>query len=238
MTCNARSLVCKLLVVCSLVAALPVAASAAKIIVCSTCDPLPILLTQESQLSADIQPNGTDDVQYEFVNLTGSLIDDLVFSTYIDKQLSTTMLTDDGDFTCAAPDGYFLNCLVSYNPTSGLLTYDYFGTNPPNSQDLPGVVIYEDVIGGGFGNTGIPELGVFTVDLNGWTTGLTDNGTQLYSTLPTFMSGYNVSDSIPNGSIALPEPSAALILLTEILLLGGALALFGRRLKWKQRFDL
>jgi hypothetical protein len=225
---------------CSLFTALPIAASAAKINICSTCDPLPILLTQESQLSSDVQLNGNSDVQYEFLNLTGSLIDDLVFSTTIDENLSTTMLTADGDFTCDAPDGYFLSCVVSYDPSTGLLTYDYFGVNPPNYQDLPGVVIYEDIVGGGFGNTGIPELGLFTVDLSGWTSNLTDpvTGTPLYSNLPGLSSSYNTSDAIPPGSIALPEPSAPLILLTELLLLAGAIALFGRRLKWNKHFDL
>jgi hypothetical protein len=98
------------LVVCSLVAALPIAASAAKITLC-TCDPLPTLLTQESQLSDDVQPNGTGDVQYEFVNLTGSLINDLVFSTTIKTGLSTTMLTDDGDSRlCWHGTGCFPSC--------------------------------------------------------------------------------------------------------------------------------
>ena len=239
MKCTGRQyLALQLLALCGLLAALPSGAFAAKIIVCSTCDPLPIPLTQESQLSSDVQLNGTADVQYEFLNLTGSLIDDLVFATTINDNLSVSMLTNDGDFTCAAPDGYFLNCLVSYNPSDGLLTYDYFGTNPPNYQDLPGYVIYQDVVGGGFGNTGIPELGLFTIDLSGWTDGLTDpvTGTSLYPNRPGLTSAYNAPDTIPSGSIALPEASAVLILLTELSLLAGVLYLFRRRLNWK-RFD-
>ena len=240
-----RSGVLKFLVVCGLFTALPIAASAARIIVCSTCDPVPVLLTQESQLN-DVQPSDTDangDQTVEYLNLTGSLINDLVFTTTINSGLSVSMLSADGDFTCVAPDGYFLNCLVSYNPGDGLLTYDYFGVNPPNYQDLPGFVIYEDLVGGGFGNTGIPELGLFSIELTGWTSGLTDttnpnNPVQLYGGEPTLTNAFNAPDSIPPGSIALPEPSAALILLTELLLLAGALALFGRRLNWKKRFDL
>jgi hypothetical protein len=244
MKCTGRSyLALKLLALCGLVAALPSGASAAKIIVCSTCDPVPILLTQESQLDA-VQPADTDvngDLTVEYLNLTGSLINDLVFSTTINENLSTTMLSADGDFTCAAPDGYFLNCLVSYNPINGLLTYDYFGTNPPDYQDLPGFVIYEDIVGGGFGNTGIPELGLFSIELTGWTSGLTDttnpnNPVQLYGGEPTLSNAYNAPDTIPPGSIALPEASAVLILLTELSLLAGILYLFRRRLNWK-RFD-
>jgi hypothetical protein len=230
MKCTGRPyLALKLLALCGLVAALPSGAFAAKIIVCSTCDPVPILLTQESQLD-EVQPSATNsDVVVEYLNLTGTLIDDLVFSTQINAGLSDATLEADKAFTCDAPDGYFLSCAVTYNQ-NGTLTYYYYGVNPPDYQDLPGVVIFEDILGQGFGNTGIPELGLFSIELSGWTPSLTINGTQFYSGEPTMSNAYNAPVNVP-------EASAVLILLTELLLLAGVLYLFRRRLNWK-RFEL
>jgi hypothetical protein len=216
-----------------LVAALPIAASAAEIHLCTTCDPLPIPITLTNGALNDVQAADTTDgsLTLEFLNLTGSIMDNLEFGTTINKGLSTSQLEADNDFTCAVDAGLFMNCAVAYDPTTGALTYDYYGVNPPNILDTPGFVIIEDIIGQGFGDTGIPNLGVFEVQLTGWTPDLSDpNIGQLYSGpngFPTFSNGFNV-----------PEPSAALILLTELFLLGGVLAVFGRKLKWKQRFDL
>jgi hypothetical protein len=229
-----RSGLFRISLLCGLVAALPIAASAAKIVMCSTCDPTPIILTQTNGALNDLQPDGAQTVTDEFVNETGTLLDDIVYTTTINKGLDPTMLANDGDFTCDAPNGFYLNCAVGYDPISGVLTYDYFGVNPPDWQDLPVVVIFEDLIGGGFGDTGIPNLGVFEIQLQGWTDSLTDNTdpsnpVQLYNGRPTLGGAFNVP---------VPEASAALILLTELLLLAGVLALFGRRLKWNRHFDL
>lgn len=215
--------------ICGLAAALPIAASAAKIIMCSTCDPTVIPLTQTNGALSDLQPNGSETVTDEFLNLTGTILDNIEYSTTINTGLSASMLATDQDFTCQAPNGFFLSCAVLYDSATGALVYDYFGTNPPDWQDLPLAVVFEDLVGGGFGNTGIPEGGLFEVQLQGWTSNLTDpdTGQQLYSGLPTLSGAFNV-----------PEPSAALILMTELLLLGGVLALLGRRLKLKQRFEL
>ena len=217
-----------------LVAALPIAGSAAEIHLCTTCDPLPIPITVTNGALNDVQASDTTEggLTLEFINLTGSIMDNLVFGTTINTGLNTAQLEADNDFTCAVDTGLFMNCAVAYDPTTGALTYDYYGVNPPSILDTPGFVILEDIIGQGFGDTGIPNLGVFEVQLTGWTADLTDpvTGQQLYSGpngFPTFQNSYNV-----------PEPSAALILLTELLLLGGVLAVLGRKLKWKQRFDL
>ena len=226
-----RSGVLSLLAACGLIAVFPIAASAARIVLCSNCDPLPVPITQTSNPLNDIQPDGSSQVNYEFINLTGSIIDDLSFTTTINAGLDPMMLANDGDFTCVAPNGYYLNCAVTYDSQNGALTTYYYGVNPPDWHDLPVVVIFEDLVGGGFGNTGIPNLGVFPVELDGWTANLTDGDTQLYGGLPTFQNSYNVP-------VNLPEPSAPLTLLTESLLLLGALALLGRRLKWNRHFDL
>jgi hypothetical protein len=169
----------------------------------------------------------------EFVNLTGTIMDNLVFGTTITAGLTSTQqaaLVADNDFTCSPGTGLFLNCMVAYDPTTGALDFDYYGVNPPSYLDSPAFVILEDIIGQGFGDTGIPNLGTFTVQLADWVPNFTDSKVSsqpLYSGFPTFVNGYNV-----------PEPSAALILLTELLLLGGFFVLFGRKLKWKHRFDL
>lgn len=245
--------VLRILLVCGLVAAFPIAASSAKIVICNTCDPVPMPITPTSDPLNNLQPNGSDTVTDEFLNLTGSILDDLSFSTTINAGLNPTVLAADGDFTCDAPNGFYLNCAVTYDQASGALTTYYFGVNPPDWHDLPVVVIFEDIVGGGFGNTGIPNLGVFSVELSGWTANLTDTTNPggvgddgvLYGCYPgqttpctnttglptSFVNSYNVP-------VNLPEPSAALILLTETFLLAGVLALFGRRLKWNRHFDL
>jgi hypothetical protein len=231
MKCNGRPyLALKLLALCGLVAALPSGAFAAKIIVCSTCDPLPVILTETNGALGDVQPGAADsngDLTVEYLNLTGSIIDDLVFSTQITAGLSLTQMETNDDFSCVAPDGFFLACSVSYDTTTGQLTYAYYEVNPPNQNDLPGAVIFEDLTGQGSGDTGIPNLGLFEIQLAGWTPNLVEGGTQLYSGTPQFNNNFNVP---------VPETSAVLILLTELSLLAGVLYLFRRRLNWK-RFD-
>jgi hypothetical protein len=228
-----------------LVAALPIAASAAEIHLCTTCDPLPIPITVTNGALNDVQASDTTDggLTLEFINLTGSIMDNLEFGTTIaalENLNSSQQAALASDFTCDVDTGLFLNCAVMYDPTTGALVYDYYGVNPPSILDTPGFVILEDYLGQGFGDTGIPNLGVFEVQLSGWMPNFIDPnvapGVYLYG-------GPNCTDCV-NGfapmqnSYNVPEPSAALILLTELLLLGGVLAAFGRKLKWKQRFDL
>jgi hypothetical protein len=244
MKCTGRPyLALELLALCGLVTALPSGAFAAKIIVCSTCDPLPIPITPTDDTLDQVQASSTVDgnLTLTFVNLTGVIMDDLVFGTTINEGLSAAQLSADNDFTCAVDVGLFLNCAVAYDPNTGALNYYYYGVNPPSILDTPGFVIIEDIIGQGFGDTGIPNLGVFSVELAGWTSDLSDpNIGELYSGpngFPDFtQNAYNTSLTPPAGSVYLYEPPAPLILLTELLLLAGALALFRRRLKWSKRF--
>lgn len=226
-----------MLVVCGLGAALPIAGSAAEIHLCSTCDPPPIPITPTDNTLSEVQAdNSSGDLTLTFINLTGIIMDDLVFGTTIDTQLSTQMLQDDHDFTCDVDTGLFMNCAVTYDPTSGALNYYYYGVNPPSILDTPGFVILEDIIGQGFGDTGIPNLGVFTVEMTGWTQDLKDGETQLYGSPSdpypaTFSNAYNAPVNVP-------EASSVLILLTELLLLAGVVAVFRRKLNLKQRFQL
>jgi hypothetical protein len=244
MKCIGRwSLVVNAVALCGFVAALPTVVSAStKIIVCSSCDPIPVILTETNGALGDVQATAAaqdgGDLTVEYLNLTGSIIDDLVFSTTIATGLDPTKLQQDGDFECAAPDGYFLQCSVDYDPTTGQLTYAYYDVNPPNIYDTPGFVIWEDLNGLGSDNTGIPEGGLFEISLSGWTTSLSDPNyinpatglpEVLYSTPPTLSNSFNVP---------VPEASTVLILLTELLFAAAALVLFRRRLNWKTRFEL
>jgi hypothetical protein len=238
---GARHIVLKALALCGLVATLPGGASASKIIVCNTCDPLPVILTATNGALSQVQPADADpttgDLTVEYLNLTGSIIDDLVFSTTINKGLSASTLATDGDFQCVAPDGFFLQCSVNYDSGTGQLTYAYYDVNPPNVYDTPGVVIWDDLTNQGSGDTGIPNLGLFEIQLSGWTTSPTDSNLitpqnptgQIYSGRPMLSNTFNVPVNVP-------EASAVLILLTELSLLAGVLYFFRRRLNWK-RFD-
>jgi hypothetical protein len=260
----------ELLVGCGLAAALPIAASAADIHLCTTsCDPTPTPLlpgtgeaTFQATINASLAANSTP-VDDTFINETGTIIDDLSFDTTIDGGLFSdavgqtvtiaTQSTPTGDaaFTCGdILAGFFMDCSVTYTNegTFGLLDYSFSGVTIPT----PGQEISETLSNPSWANLdwGIPfcpqvppstpnaatlnaaatgaceavGLGVFTIEFDGWTTtGLTG----LSNGIPTFTAGYNV-----------PEPSAALILLTELLLLAGVLAVFGRKLNWKRRFDL
>ncbi len=242
----------KISLLCSLVAALPIAASAAKLVMCSTCDPTPIPLTLTNGALNDLQPDGTASVTDEFLNLTGTILDDIVYTTTINAGLDPTVLASDKDFTCVAPNGFYLNCAVTYDKQNGALTYYYYGVNPPDWQDLPVVVIFEDLVGGGFGNTGIPNLGLFEIQLQDWTDNLTDSnpnvgdggllyGCDLNNPSPNNCpnpTGLPTLSGTFNAPVNVPEASAVLILLTELLLLAGVVALLGRRLKWNQHFDL
>jgi hypothetical protein len=243
MQCKGKlSLVFNALAICGFVMALPVVAPAStKIIVCSSCDPPPVTLTAsngalgEVQASTAAENGGNQTVEY--LNETGSIIDDLVFSTTINAGLSVSTLQKDGDFECDAPDGFFLECSVVYDPATGQLTLAYYDVNPPNILDTPGFVLLENIFGLGSGDTGIPEGGLFEIQLSGWTTVLNDpnlatptNPTgQIYGAPPELTNGFNVP---------VPEASTILIFLTELSLLAGALFLVRRKLNWKTRFEL
>jgi hypothetical protein len=232
----------KLLLGCSLVAALPIAGSAAEVHLCSTCDPLPIPITLTNGALNDVQASDTTGggLTLEFINLTGSIMDNLEFGTTI-AALGTLTSSQQAalasDFTCAVDTGLFLNCAVMYDPTTGALDFDYYGVNPPNILDTPGFVILEDFLGQGFGDTGIPNLGVFEVQLSNWMPNFIDTNVSpgyLYGG-PNCTNCVNGFAPMQNG-FNVPEPSAVLILLTELSLLVGILYLFRRRLNWK-RFD-
>jgi hypothetical protein len=240
-----------LLVILGFLVALPTVGLAGTLIsICGkkACDPNPAQIVNPIPITPSsiqtVQPTGNaQETDYAFINLTGTVLDNFVFDVQINPGLDETpiaakLLTT--IFPCpAGSNDYFLHCSVTYNDTTGVLAYSYFGVNPPETG-LAGIA---DSVANEVGEQeGIPACtlglwvcqnleggrGIFTIGLTGWTKDLSaGDPTTIYSGLPKFTSAFNV-----------PEPSAALILLTELLLLAGVLTAFGRRLNWKRRFDL
>jgi len=139
----------------------------------------------------NIQPNGNGNVSFDFVNNSGGIVDELKFTVTIDKGLSTS-LVDRAFSISQGGAGYFLHDTVSYSSTTGVLTYDFFGVNPPDGDEG----CHQD---NEFNEQeGIPLCGVFHVTLTGWVNNASFDRTQLYSGLPTF------TDSFADVA---PEPS-------------------------------
>jgi len=167
-----------------------------------------------------------DTCTYYFENTAGSIVDSFTFETQISLSDYVNNFTGPGNGCLPTnsqgfdPNGYFQNCMVSDIPINSqevTLVYSFSGVFPPDGDELP-----QDFPGndGEIGQyEGIPPDGIFPITLEGWTGDLSS---------VTINTTYTVA----------PEPSAALILLTEFLLLAGFLALLGRRLQWNRHFDL
>jgi hypothetical protein len=182
--------------------------------------PLPV-----SQDLGDVQPDtractlGGGDCSFIFYNDTSGIIDAFTFDTSFVPTGSfspPTSAEDPTEYTCSNPNGYgyFLSCSATLTEVNGVdyLDYSFYGVDP-TSLGNP----YAN--GNPTGNPeGIAPGDVFYVTLDGWT-----NGFQNLTLTNTF---------------SVPEASSVLILLTELLLLAGVVALFGRRLRWTRRFDL
>ena len=215
-----------------------------KILICgSSCDPPNVIpIINEASIQA-LQPNGNGQVDDTFINETGIIIDEFAFDMTVNKGLVESLAavneTVQEAFTCGDLLGFFMNCSVTYNDSTGDLLYHYYGVNPPETGLAGFLDSFTNEVGE---QEGIPPCtlgywtcenleggrGIFTIELDGWVDNANIQGVNLYgSTPPTFSNSFNV-----------PEPSAVLIFLTEMGLLVGALALFRRRLNWKQHFDL
>jgi hypothetical protein len=214
-----------------------------RILICgSSCDPPTVIpIYNEASIQA-LQPNGSGQVDDTFVNLTGTIIDNFAFdmtvNTGLVESLASVHETVQQAFTCGDLLGFFMNCTVTYNDATGNLLYQYSGVNPPETG-LAGIL--DSVDNEVNEQEGIPPCtlgylvceylengrGIFTIELDGWTSSASFDGVSLYKgNAPVFTNSFNV-----------PEPSAVLIFLTEMLLFVAVLAIFGRRLHLK-RFDL
>src|SRR5277367_4372195 len=114
--------------------------------------------------SSSCDSNG--DCTFVFNNNTGGIITSLTFSADIATGLTMTQVDD--TFSCTQDVvGYFLGCHVGYDPTSGLLTYNFSGVLPPGlAETCPTGNCAPD-------QRGIPPDTVITdpefhIDLSGW----------------------------------------------------------------------
>jgi len=228
-----RSLLPRAFLLWGVLAALPTVGFATKVII-KGGDPPP---TQPIQNVNFVQPDCSNGIPgetgwppqptctYYFQDTTASIVDSFTFE-------ATITVSEESDFSCLPtiqsgpdkgfdPNGYFKNCSVSFDsiPDSSNveLVYAYSGVNPPDGDEAPGDYPGNDGEIGQY--EGIPPDGVFTIELEGW-------------------SGPLKNLSLNTSYVLAPEPSAAIILLTELLLGGCILALLGRKLNWKHRFNL
>jgi len=151
---------------------------------------------------------------FVFLNDTGDLITDFEFDTSPFSFDNPNVPNDGpGDYSYTCSSGYFLDCTATLNSLGdGMydLDFSFYGVDP-----------YD---GNGYSSenpSGLPE-GIspgdtFYISLDGW------NGDFQGVTL--------------TNSYSVPEPSVALIFLTELLLVAGVLALCRRKLNWKRHFD-
>jgi hypothetical protein len=152
----------RLIIACGFLAALPFAASASKIISCSSCDPTPVVLFSLDGTGAlDVGLNSTDaDQVFEYENDTDAVINSLEFDATIDSGLigsdpNTTIVYNQANpngevtsgpttnnpiltlFQCGQLDssgtlGFFQSCTVTYNNTTGDISYLFAGIGPPD----------------------------------------------------------------------------------------------------------
>jgi hypothetical protein len=170
-----------------------------------------------------VQVTGDANVIYKLEDNTG-IITSLTFTTLINPNLSQA--TINADFTCGQDSlnqgglGYFLHCSVGYTPTNGLdlthgvLTYSFFGVNPPEGSPDELCPAQDCEINE---QEGIPTGGSFFIHLLGWIPDAPGSG-PLYNGLPTFSSTFT----------ATPEPSALPFLAGGLLLVAGIAKLRGR----------
>lgn len=180
-----------------------------------------ITLIQPITDIGDVQPcgAGSEFCQFDFSNNTGAIIDSLTFDvTFADgiPQGATFQVSDPNIPASENCGGYFLVCTTTVDGNS--VIFSFSGVNPPDGDETPGQPNFDQEIGE---QEGIPPTGDFFIDLEGWTN--TPGG-------PDYFDGV----SFQNSFTTVPEASSALILLTELLLLAGVLAIFRRRLNWKR----
>ncbi|HEY1337571.1 MAG TPA: hypothetical protein VGF59_08675 [Bryobacteraceae bacterium] len=164
--------------------------------------------------------DGFGNCDYDFFNDTG-LITELKFEMDINAGLNPALVAD--NFPCAGashdPALFFGNCTVTYNQSSGHLTFDFLATEPPDGDETPPNVDANEP----FEDEGIPTGQHFVIHLQGWAANLTDTvdhtNTPIYSGTPTFT----------NSFVAMPEPAAPLLLGLDLLFVSGIVAVIRRK---------
>jgi len=215
------------LLVIAVLAAFPSLGFATRIIIGGN-DPIPTtpVSTTLNEVQVNTSPfceNGTllnegADCEYGFTNDTGAIIDSFTFKINGIDQADANQILDN-DPCDVTLNGYFLNCSALYNSVTDVFTYSFSGVYPPDGDESG--PSFDQEIGE---QEGVPPTGSFLIDLQDWNTG----------TLGSDLS----SISLANSFTTVPEASSPVMLLTDVLLFAGVLALLGRRLKWNRHLDL
>ena len=251
----------RLIIACGFLAALPFAASASRLISCSSCDPTPVVLTSLNGTGAlDVTLANVADQVFEYENDTSAVINSLEFDAAIQSGLTssnTTIVYNTANpnglvtsgpssspiltnFQCGQLDssgtlGFFQNCTVTYNTTTGDLSYLFAGTGlplPPNANKNFGDWHGEEA--------GIPscpvgfapsqcydpsgldyDRGLFELDFQGFQAGSPASADYTNPNSPPGFTG--------SYTVATPEPSFVLLLVSGLFLLW-----FARRSKVAQ----
>jgi hypothetical protein len=176
------------------------------------------------------------DFCYVFNNNTGGIITSLSFSADIAMNLPTGsdgLPTNNGVdvFACTQVgqfvEGYFLGCNITYDSTTGALTFLFSGVNPPQGAEVcPS------------GNCAPSQRGIppdtiptdpeFTIELLAWTGDATAQMGPDSPPVDVFIGG--VVPVLTNTFTATPEPSTLAFLAIAFLLTAGAAQLRRRKL--------
>jgi hypothetical protein len=169
----------------------------------------------------------TGDCTFVFNNDTGAIINSLMFSVTIAPNLTDPPASDNDlvadNFTCSqntVTSGYFETCNVTYDASTGLLTYSFSGvTTADNDETCPD----KDCELGE--KEGIPPAAPgypqFRIELTGWLADATVN-----DPMPIFPNGL---PTITGTFTTVPEPSTLFVLVVGMVLLLGAVELRRRR---------
>ena len=253
----------RLIIACAFLAAVPFAASASKLISCSSCDPTIDVLTPGTDPAGalDVVLNSSSsDQEFEFENDTGAVINSLEFEAFIDTGLTVSNTTivyntanpngevtsgpgspsDPSDpnpilanFSCAQQltitgspvNGFFQNCTVTYNTTTGDLSYLFSGTVPPfpdTGENVNRDDWHSEQAGIPFCPVGLPatecDVNNPSDPNNDFDRGLFTIGFEGFQADSTAAADYNSPLSF-TGSYTVPEPSYVLLLVSGLFLL-------------------
>jgi hypothetical protein len=228
----------RLFIACGFLAALPFAASASRLISCSSCDPTPVVLFNLNGTGAlDVLLTSSPDQAFSYENDTGAVINSLEFDALIATGLGDTTIVNGAvtsgapagsntiyqNFTCDQIAGFFQNCTITYNSTTGDLSYLFAGIGPPSPPNAN--INFGDWQGEKAGIPACPaqyastptqcydpsgldyDRGLFTLDFQNFNTNPDYTNP---NSPPTFTGSYTV---------ATPEPSFVLLLVSGLFLL-------------------
>jgi hypothetical protein len=172
----------------------------------------------------------------DLYNDTGTILDSLTLNTTIATSLTNADIAQSFSCNSGAQNPFFMYCGFNYNPSTGGLSIDFYGVNPPDGDEYngsddevgeqegippvvgacllnPDTLVCNDV--GHFAFVFNDDLSVAGSPNNGWVAGTVSSanpGTQLFDGSPVFA---------PPLFNAVPEPSTIPLLAGEVLALCG-----------------